>query len=87
MINGIVIFLILIVILIIGSLFFFAVFPAGHIGIQDTFGRVSDNQLDPGFHLKSPLTAVINMGVRTQKYVVTGSAASKDLQDVTTEVS
>jgi len=61
--------------------------PAGYIGIQDTFGDVSNDTLAAGFHFKSPLTSVIPYTIQTQKYSATATSASKDLQDVTTEVT
>jgi len=47
--------------------------PAGHVGIQDTFGTVNDNVLEPGFHLKFPFTRIIPMSVQTQKYIDYGT--------------
>jgi regulator of protease activity HflC (stomatin/prohibitin superfamily) len=67
--------------------FAIAVVPAGHIGVQDTFGQVSDVGLKAGFYFKSPITAILPMGIQTQKYSVTATAASRDLQDVTTEIT
>lgn len=51
-----------------------AVVPAGYVGVQDTFGSVSNDVLQSGFHLKSPVTNVAMMSVRTQKYMDYGSA-------------
>ncbi len=48
--------------------------PAGTIGVQDTFGSVSDDTLPPGLHLKNPFTTVYPMSVRTQKYIDYGSS-------------
>jgi regulator of protease activity HflC (stomatin/prohibitin superfamily) len=55
-------------------MFFVATVPAGAIGIQDTFGSVHDDVLQPGFHLKSPFTSVNMMSTRTSKYVDYGSS-------------
>jgi prohibitin 2 len=54
--------------------FFVATVPAGSVGIQDTFGSVHDDTLQPGFHLKSPFTSVNMMNTRTQKYVDYGTS-------------
>lgn len=61
---------------------------AGHRGVVLEFGAVSDKVLDEGIHFITPIQdSVVQMEVRTQKYSVVASAASKDLQDVTTEVA
>lgn len=66
---------------------FWSSVPAGNIGIQDTFGNVSDQTLSPGFYFKSPFTAIIPVTIQTKKYSVSASAASLDLQDVATEIT
>jgi prohibitin 1 len=57
---------IVIVLMVVGA--FWTAVPAGYVGVQDTFGSVSDDTLSPGFHFKSPFTTVIPMSVQTQKY-------------------
>lgn len=54
--------------------FLVATVPAGSVGIQDTFGSVHADTLQPGFHLKSPFTSVNMMSTRTAKYVDYGSS-------------
>jgi len=54
---------------------FWTTVPAGYVGIQDTFGSVSDDTLQPGFHFKGPFTNVIPMSVQTQKYMDYGGTA------------
>lgn len=44
-----------------------AVVPAGHVGVMDTFGHVSDRTLPPGLNLVSPVTRVITLSTRTQE--------------------
>jgi len=66
-------FLVIVGILIL-ALFFTTGVPAGYVGIQDTFGSVSDDVMQPGFHLKFPFTAIYPMSVRTQKYIDYGNA-------------
>jgi regulator of protease activity HflC (stomatin/prohibitin superfamily) len=54
--------------------FFVTTVPAGMIGVQDTFGSVSQETFQPGIHLKWPWTAVRIMSVQTQKYIDYGSS-------------
>lgn len=65
--------LLLIPIVLIGLLVVWALFttsvPAGSVGIQNTFGYVDENVMQPGFHLKGPFTEVIPLSMRTQKYM------------------
>jgi regulator of protease activity HflC (stomatin/prohibitin superfamily) len=59
----------------------------GYRGVVLRTGNVV-GVLEPGFHLKIPvLDEVINIETRTQKVEVTASAASKDLQTVTTSMA
>lgn len=56
--------------------------PAGHTGIVVTFGKVADYTLEPGFHIKNPLSNVVLMDNRTQKARVETLAFSSDIQQV-----
>ena len=47
--------------------------PAGHVGIQDTFGSVDDHVLQPGFHVKNPFTKIVPMSIQTTKYMDYGT--------------
>jgi regulator of protease activity HflC (stomatin/prohibitin superfamily) len=69
------------------GLFFIAIVPAGTVGIQDTFGNVAYETLPSGFHFKSPITGVYPMDIKTKKYSAVATSASKDLQDVRTELT
>lgn len=62
--------------------------PTGFVGVKTNFGRVID-QIPPGIHAKAPLgiTQVNLMETRVQKEQVTASAASRDLQQVTSVVA
>jgi prohibitin 2 len=62
---------------------------AGERGIVLTLGKPTQVSFEPGFHLKIPLVqSVIKMNVQTQKYnAEKSSAASKDLQTVTTDIA
>lgn len=55
--------------LVVGWVLFVTAVPAGMIGVQDTFGSVSDETFQPGLHLKWPWTQVRIMSVQTQKYI------------------
>ena len=61
--------------------------PAGHLGVPVTLGKVESYTLSEGFHWKNPLTSVVKIEVRTLKMKMSESSASKDLQEVTTEVA
>jgi prohibitin 2 len=64
------------------------VVDTGHTGIIVTGGAVSDATYAPGFHLKAPFVQnVVQIDNRTQKIEGQGSAVSKDLQMVTTDVA
>ena len=60
----------------------------GKVGIAVTLGRVSKTAWEPGLHWKMPLvTSVVEMSTRLEKHPVNAPAASKDLQQVTAEVT
>lgn len=61
---------------------FFGKVPAGHVGILTTFGKVSDEVLGEGFHLKNPVAKITRMDVRTQVEHGTYEAFSSDIQQV-----
>lgn len=65
----------------------FTVIQSQQIGILTKFGAISGT-VGEGLHIINPLTTdVIKMDITTQKESVDASAASKDLQSVTTQVS
>lgn len=63
--------------------------PAGYRGVLLTFGKPSMEAKTEGLHFKAPfIQKIVKMDVKTQKYEVQKtSAASKDLQIVTTDVT
>jgi prohibitin 2 len=66
----------------------FAIVGAGERGVVTRFGKVQNEVLDEGLHLKLPVvTRVIPISVRVQKTDVEAQASSKDLQDVRTVVA
>jgi prohibitin 2 len=62
---------------------------AGYRGVLLKFGAVDTSvALNEGIHFVTPFRdSVIQMEVRTQKTVENAASASKDLQDVTTQVA
>lgn len=65
----------------------FTVIPAGHIGIQVTFGTVNQQTMHEGAHLINPLSAVRTVDVRlVGTKLEKASASTKDLQQVHTDI-
>lgn len=61
---------------------------AGHRGVVLRFGAPTGGLMTPGLKFKlSDADKVVSMSVQTEKYEAHASAASKDLQDVTTSVA
>lgn len=60
----------------------FTVINAGHTGVVSTFGKVSEDVLQEGFHLKLPWQKVTKMDNRIVKLEVSTEAFSSDLQTV-----
>ncbi|MBD3363459.1 prohibitin family protein [Candidatus Dojkabacteria bacterium] len=54
----------------------FVVIDAGEIGVQKTFGKVSDSVFQPGFHIKNPFTRIVRMSTRTQQYSMISSESA-----------
>jgi prohibitin 1 len=64
-----------------------SIVPAGHVGVQDMFGEVSDNTLKPGVHWVSPFYSVEKMSFKTQEIKESMNVLSKEGLNVTLEVS
>lgn len=61
---------------------------AGERGVVLTWGAVEDRIMGEGMNWKTPIAQSVQiMDVKTHKYSATATAASKDLQDVDTEVA
>jgi len=60
----------------------FATVPTGHTGVVTVFGKVEDNVLDAGFHVKAPWEEVVNMDNRVRKATVDLQCFSSDIQEV-----
>jgi regulator of protease activity HflC (stomatin/prohibitin superfamily) len=54
------------------------VVPAGHVGVQDLFGRVSDRYLQPGIRVVNPMVTVHEMSVRTQEIMERAAVPSSE---------
>lgn len=63
------------------------VVPAGHIGVQVTFGEVNQDTLPEGPHLVNPFSSIKEVDVRLITAQLKGSSAgTKDLQQVHTDI-
>ena len=69
---------------VVGSL---RVVPAGHVGVVDFFGNVSQSSLKSGINFVNPLAKVIAMSIRTQEDKETMSVPSKEGLTIELEVS
>lgn len=66
----------------------FGTVDTGYRGVVIHLGNPTGEIKDQGFYWKTPfITDVVDMNVQVQKTEVKASAASKDLQDVTTSVA
>lgn len=58
-------------VIVIGALLFLTnscrVVPAGHVGVKDFFGTVSNEPMPPGFHFVVPGTRVVEFPIRTRE--------------------
>lgn len=52
--------------------------PAGHIGVKDLWGKVSDESLPAGLHFVNPLLNIHKMSVRLQELKETGTVPSSE---------
>jgi prohibitin 2 len=63
------------------------VVPAGHIGVQVTFGTVNQQTLTEGIHIVNPLSSIKDVNVRVVAARLKGaSAGTRDLQEVHTDL-
>ena len=63
------------------------VVPAGHVGVVDFFGNVSDNTLLPGVNFVNPLAKVVKFDARTQEMKETMEVPSKEGLSIQLEIS
>ncbi len=69
------------------SISFVTIIPSGHTGVITTFGKVSEEVLQEGLHIKMPWQVVHKINNRITKLDVTTEAFSKDLQTVSTVIA
>lgn len=65
----------------------FTVIPAGHVGVIDFFGTVSDNTLKSGINFVNPLARIVKMSIQTQEMKEVMDVPSKEGLTVQLEVS
>lgn len=65
----------------------FTVIPAGHVGVVDFFGNVSENTLKSGINMVNPLANIIKMSVKTQEIKEAMDVPSKEGLTVQLEIS
>lgn len=64
------------------------IIPAGNTGVVMTLGKVSDQVLQEGFHLKIPFVQNVEIvSNKIQKQEVEAAAVSKDLQSVSSNIA
>lgn len=63
------------------------VVPAGHVGVVDVFGNVSNTTLKPGVNLVNPLAEVKHFSVKTQESFQEAEVPSREGLTVGLEVS
>ena len=62
---------------------FFGKVDAGNVGIVTTFGKIHDETLESGFHVKGLFSRVNQVNVRTQRKQIELVAFSSDIQQTT----
>jgi regulator of protease activity HflC (stomatin/prohibitin superfamily) len=77
----------LIIAAIIAIMQFWTIIPAGHVGVVDFLGNVSDNTLKPGVNIVNPMATVVKFDARTQEIKETMNVPSKEGLTVTVEIS
>lgn len=63
------------------------VIPAGHVGLKDFFGNVSDKTLSAGLHIVNPLLKIHKMSIRTQEITEEANVPSKEGLSVHLDIS
>jgi len=63
---------VIVIALFLGLVFFsITTIDAGHVGVYDLWGKVDDQEYQPGLHFKNPLASIKQMSVKTQEYTMT----------------
>jgi regulator of protease activity HflC (stomatin/prohibitin superfamily) len=77
-------FLVAIIIFFIASII---VVPNGHAGVMVRFQKTTGVIFENGLHWKNIIDTPVNMSIKTQLFEDEATAASKDLQDVSTKIA
>ncbi len=77
----------IVVALVIALTQFWTVIPAGHTGVIDFLGNVSDETLKPGVSLVNPMAKIEKMSIKTQELKELMSVPSKEGLSVNLEIS
>jgi len=78
-------FFLVVIIILLTSLY---IIPAGSRGVLLTWGKPDMSPVGEGLHIKIPIAQkVVKVSIQTQKYEADASAASQDLQIVTSKIA
>jgi regulator of protease activity HflC (stomatin/prohibitin superfamily) len=72
---------------VIAAIQFFTQVPAGHVGVVDLFGVVSDRVLPSGINLVNPLANVVKMSIQTKEHKEAMQVLSREGLSIGLEVS
>jgi len=79
---------VVIIVLLIMAFSTFYTIPSGEEGVLFTWDKAEPGAINAGPHFKIPIAQhVVAFDIKTQKYSTTATAASKDLQDVSTDIA
>ena len=66
----------------------FQTIQSGEVGLRVRFGKIIDSNLREGFNLKIPyIEDIVKVNIKVQKVELETSAASRDLQDISTRIA
>jgi len=66
----------------------FQTIKSGEVGLRVRFGKIIDSNLNEGFNFKIPyIESIVKVNIKVQKAEVSTSSASKDLQDINTNIA
>ncbi len=66
----------------------FTTVKSGEVGLKVRFGKIQNTQIEEGINFKIPyIEKIVKVNIKVQKSEVDTSAASKDLQDISTKIA
>lgn len=66
----------------------FQTIKSGEVGLRVRFGKIIDSNLSEGMNFKIPyIEKIEKVNIKVQKIEINTSSASKDLQDITTDIA